>query len=275
MYHFSNVTLIKSKRCQTRVLPLLGETPTMKEWWFIFLFSFSLQPTSLSDETDCETKWFDKSPLDHCDIFDDYLTFKFSRLFENLKCIKAVQITIDGNRTMLTNPSEEESIRNRIQDKCKATRIKIRALDKMGKQTRNFFLNPRTCLEQLSYKIDFSFEEIGKDEIGMQIGTKIFKTASMQDCLESAKYESDIGIDMIPDKDRLKVTLDRSKEQTWYMRYKLKNDPKLLLKRIRVPRAGEFCNYLTTNIINFHRTDQVRGMAPHKSGTMQQALWKR
>ena len=241
MYHFSNVTLIKSKRCQTRVLPLLGETPTMKEWWFIFLFSFSLQPTSLSDETDCETKWFDKSPLDHCDIFDDYLTFKFSRLFENPKCVKAVQITIDGKRTMLTNPREEESIRNRIQEKCKTTRIKIRALDKIGKQTRIFFLNPRTCLERLSDKIEnFPFEEIGKNEIRMHVGTDIFNKASMRDCLESVKYDSDIGIDMIPDQQGMKLTIDRSKKQTWYMRYKLKNDSiPFLFKRITVPRAGK------------------------------------
>ena len=247
-----------------------------KEWWYILLISFSLQSTSLTDETDCETKWFDRSPLDHCDIFDDYLTFKFSRLFENPKCIKAVQITIDGNRTMLTNPSEEESIRNHIQDECKTTHIRIRAGDKKWKREKKFYLNPRKCLEELSDKMgSFPFEEIGQDEIRMQIGTEIFKTASMQKCLESAKYESDIGIDMTPDKDRLKVTLDRSKEQTWYMRYKLKNDPKPLLKRITVPRAGGFCNYLTTNIFYFHRTDQVRGMASYKSGTLQQALWKR
>ena len=247
-----------------------------KEWWYILLISFSLQSTSLTDETDCETKWFDRSPLDHCDIFDDYLTFKFSRLFENPKCIKAVQITIDGNRTMLTNPSGEESIRNHIQDKCKTTHIRIRASDKKWKREKNFYLNPRKCLEELSDKTEnFSFEELGKNEIRLQIGTKIFKRVSMQNCLESVRYDSDIGIDMIPDKEGMKVILDRSKEQTWYMRYKLKNDPKPLLKRITVPRAGGFCNYLTTNIFYFHRTDQVRGMASYKSGTMQQALWKR
>ena len=215
-------------------------TYTMKDWRYVLFPFLPLQPNSLTSGMDCATEWFDVNPLDHCEIFDKYLTFKFSRLFENPKCIKEIQITIGRNRSKLHSPSQEVRIRNPIQDKCKTTRVEIRAKDKMGKQKKYFELNPRKCFNEFSKRIPkFTFQETGDDRIHMNITSEIFKSAQMRNCLSSAKIDSDFDIDMLPDEHGMKIKLDRSKQQIWHMRYHLKNHQSPMFKKITIPRAGE------------------------------------